>query len=278
MLNSRRIMISGASGFLGMHLAAMLRERGFDVVCFTHKDLEITDPEAVRTAVCGCRPDVVVNCAAISSTGYAKDHPEESMAINVQGPVNIARACLECGSSFYTMSSDQVYGGCALSIPLPEDLDLAPNNVYGQHKLLMEKEVLSVLPSAVVLRLSWMFEAYDAARPHVDMVSRIAGAVQRGECIKASTKELRGITCVDDVCDNIIRSFGILPGGVYNFGAGNTLDSYHTLANVFRAKGYPSELVVPDDSWGRNLSMDCSKLDAFGISFRGTEESLVSVL
>ena len=278
MSNPQTIMLIGASGFMGRHLSSMLRDRGFKVEDFSHSRLEITDSDAVMTAVKECNPDIVVNCAAISSTAYAKEHPDESMLINVTGPCNIASACHANGSGFYTMSSDQVYGGCTLSGPLSEDYDISPNTVYGLHKFLMEKEVMKIFPSTVLLRLTWMFEPYNEQYPHVDMVSRLVKAAKENATIKASTKEYRGITNVDTVCDNIIKSFGLLPGGVYNFGSGNSLDSYHTLLNVTSSKGYPSKMIVPDDSWGRNLSMDCSKIGKFGLSFPNTEESLIGVL
>lgn len=276
--NINTVMLIGPTGFMGRHMKAMLCERGFNVKPYAHADLDITDPDAVMKAVMACRPDIVINCAAISSTGYAKDHPDESMAINVDGPCNIARACRASGSRFYTMSSDQVYGGCPVPGPLPEGLELTPNNVYGQHKLLMEGRVLDILPDAVVLRLTWMFEAYNPQKPHVDMVSRIKGAMERNEDIKASTRELRGITSVDAVCDNIIRSFDVLPGGVYNFGSGNLEDSYTTLLKVAGMTDLPAERIIPDDSWGRNLSMDCSRIESFGLSFPDTAESLASML
>lgn len=275
MSNPQTIMLIGTSGFMGRHLSTMLNDRDFNVKHFTHSSLDITDSDAVMSAIKECNPDIVINCAAISSTSYAKEHPDESMLINVTGPCNIARACFANESRYYTMSSDQVYGGCTLPGPLSENLNLSPNTVYGLHKFLMEKEVLKILPSAVILRLSWMFEEYNEQQPHIDMVSRIVKAARENETIKASSKEYRGITNVDNVCDNIIKSFGVLPGGVYNFGSGNRLDSYHTLLNVTSSTGYPATMIVSDDSWGRNLSMDCSKIEALGLSFPDTEESLI---
>lgn len=127
---------------------------------------------------------------------------------------------------------------------------------------------------AVVLRLTWMYEKYNAECPHADVVSRILAAAAEDREIKASTREYRGISDVDTVCDNIIASFGILPGGVYNFGSGNIIDSYSTLVEVSHATGLPEGLFVPDDSWGRNLSMDCSRLSSFGLKFPDTVSAL----
>lgn len=278
MSERKTVAVIGAGGFLGRHLSVMLEAAGFEVRRFTHADLEITDRGAVVKAICSCRPDVVVNCAAISSTGYAKDHPDESMAVNVEAPVNLALACLECGAELFLMSSDQVYGGCLFEGPLKEDLDLVPNNVYGQHKLLMEQRALAVLPEAKALRLTWMFQPLDAAHPHQDYVSNMLAAKVEGRQMKASSLEHRGITDVRTVCENIIRSFGRLPGGVYNFGAGNLNDSHTTMLHIAEVSGFPICNVVEDTSWGRNLAMDCSKLASFGIVFPTTEESIAAVL
>lgn len=158
----QKVMVTGAGGFLGRHLCSMLEARGYEVVRFYHCDLDITDRAAVADALRSCCPEVVVNCAAISSTGYAREHPDESLAVNVEAPVNLALACRESGAELFLMSSDQVYGGCTVEGPLKEDLDIEPNNVYGQHKLLMERRVLDILPEAKALRLTWMCQPLDA--------------------------------------------------------------------------------------------------------------------
>ena len=274
----KKVMVTGAGGFLGRHLCKMLEAGGYEVVRFYHADLDITDRAAVADALCKCRPDVVVNCAAISSTGYAKEHPDESLAVNVEAPVNLALACKESGAELFLMSSDQVYGGCKVEGPLKEDLEIEPNNVYGQHKLLMERRVLDILSEAKALRLTWMCQPQDAQHPHQDYVSNMLSAKAEGRQMKASALEHRGVTDVRTVCENLIGSFGRLPGGVYNFGAGNLNDSYSTMLHLASVAGFPQENVIKDTSWGRNLAMDCGKLAAFGVVFPDTETSVSACL
>ena len=66
----QKVMITGAGGFLGRHLCKMLESDGYEVVRFYHGELDITDRTAVADALRSCRPDVVVNCAAISQPGH----------------------------------------------------------------------------------------------------------------------------------------------------------------------------------------------------------------
>ena len=137
---------------------------------------------------------------------------------------------------------------------------------------------LDILPEAKALRLTWMCQPYDAEHPHQDYVSNMLSAKAEGRQMKSSALEHRGVTDVRTVCGNLVGIFGRLPGGVYNFGAGNLNDSYTTMLHLAAVAGYPEENVIKDTSWGRNLAMDCSKIAAFGIAFPATEDSVSGCL
>lgn len=266
----RKVLVTGAGGFVGRHLLKQLSEAGFVAEGLVHGEMEITDEKAVLSSVGSAEPDIIVHCAAISSTGYAKEHPDESLAVNVEGSVNVARACRAFGIKLFTMSSDQVYSGCTLDGALKEDLTLSPNNPYGAHKYLMEQRVLEICPDAVALRLAWMFEPYNPANPHTDIISRLTAMKSSAAPAAFSTGELRGMSDVRDVCSNVIASFSVLPGGVYNFGSENRLHTFDAMSVIAGRCGISQSCIVPDTSWSRNISMDCSKLRSFGISFPDT--------
>lgn len=277
-----RILITGSSGFLGSRLALHLKNK-YDLLLPTHDNLNISHEEAVKTYMSEHRPDIVIHCAALSNTWYCEQHPDESHRVNVQGTVRIAKACKLVDAKLIFMSSDQVYNGTPLLGALKEDVlqpvSLAigtlglPKNIYGQHKLEAEQRALRNNPDSVGLRLTWM---YDLPNSRLKLNSNILVNLQKaytdGTIIKPAINEYRGVTYVWEVVKNMEKAI-TLPGGIYNFGCSNMLNSYELhqqVANIMGLQG-SQDWILPDNErfseQERNLVMDCSLIAQHGIHF-----------
>lgn len=270
----KKLLVTGAGGFLGQRTAAYYAS-SYEVVPCTHQTLDITNEIAVHRLIAAERPDFVLHCAAIADTGYAQAHPKVSEAVNLRGTVNLAKACATYDAKLVYMSSDQVYSGNTESFALPEEIPLSPNNIYGLHKLQAEKEAAACCPGAVALRLTWMYDlpssSYKSSR---NLLSNIDTASHTGTPLRGATHELRGITSVWEVISRFAACFA-LPGGVYNYGCENHLNTYETLCQAVQLCGAdPATLVIADSEFCRNLSIDTTKLRSFGISFPNTIEGL----
>ena len=137
----KKILVTGASGFVGSRFVARWRSE-YNILTPTHAELDITDYASVSSYFVQNSPDVVVHLAALSNTGYCEQNEAESYRVNVDGAANIARAAAMCGAKMIFFSSDQVYNGNLESGLLSEDVVVAPENVYGRHKLEAEERVL----------------------------------------------------------------------------------------------------------------------------------------
>lgn len=279
----KRILITGAQGFLGTRTALYFSSR-YAVTALGHNDMDITRSESVATALAGLRPDIVIHCAAISDTGYAEKHRDESRAVNLNGTVHIAEACAVHGCKMIYMSSDQVYNGNRETGPLAEDIALQPVNVYGRHKLEAEREVTRIAPDAVGLRLTWMYDLPDSPyKLNSNLLVNLSKAHAGHNSVKAAIHEHRGITYVWDVVRRLESCF-TLPGGIYNFGCENRLNSYDTFIRAAQLMGYAeyASLIHADNerfsSQPRNLSMNTARIRSHGIEFpdtiQGIEEAL----
>ena len=162
----KRILVTGASGFVGSRFVERWKKK-YTILAPGHGEMDITDVVSVERYCMEEVPDVVVHLAAISNTGYCEQHPEESSRVNVEGTCNMALASARCGAKLVFFSSDQVYNGNRESGLLTEDIAVAPENVYGRHKLEAEQRVLGICPETVALRATWM---YDMEREALELI------------------------------------------------------------------------------------------------------------
>lgn len=278
-MKQAKILITGGSGFLGSRLAYYLRDK-YNLLLPSHAELNVSREEAVKAYMEEHQPDVVIHCAALSNTWYCEQHPEESHRVNVQGTVRIAKACKLTGAKLVFMSSDQVYNGTPLLGALKEEDVLQPVNIYGQHKLECEQRAQWNLPESVGLRLTWMYDLPSSSmKLNSNILVNIQKAYDEGNPIKAATHEYRGVTYVWEVVQNIEKAIS-LPGGIYNFGSGNTLNSYELFQKAAHLMGIKNiqNLILPDEErfydQERNLTMDCSQIEAHGIHFSDSVEGI----
>lgn len=279
----KKLLITGSTGFLGSRLALYYKDK-YELLLPTHSQLNVSREETVMAYMEQFQPDIVLHCAALSNTWYCEQHPDESHRVNVQGTVKIAKACKHIGAKLVFMSSDQVYNGTPVSGPLKEQDVFQPVNVYGRHKLEAEQRALRNNPMSVALRLTWMYDVPDShMKLNSNILVNIQKALDEGTTIKAATHEYRGVSNVWEVVRNMEQTLE-LPGGIYNYGSGNHIDSYTLflkVANIMGAKE-PSTFILPDEErfseQTRNLTMDYSLINNFGIRFNDSVEGIEKAL
>jgi dTDP-4-dehydrorhamnose reductase len=153
-------LVTGAGGMLGRDLMALLEQRGTPVVGLARQELDVTDAEAVSTAVKHFQPDIVVNCAAWTAVDLAESREAEALAANGHGAAYLAAACAAVGARLVQLSTDYVFGGSA-GRPYAETDAVGPVSAYGRTKLTGEQSVLDQLPEAgFVVRTAWLYGAH----------------------------------------------------------------------------------------------------------------------
>lgn len=279
----KKLLITGCNGFLGQRLCAYYKEK-YQVIAAGHQEVDICREEAVEKLFEETRPDAVFHCAAISDTGYAQQHPEESHQVNVEGSVHLAQACRKQQAKLVYMSSDQVYNGNIGLQPWKESDPVQPKSVYGTDKLLAEEKVQEILPDAVALRLTWMYDLPDSPlKLNRNLPVNLQQAFQKGEKIRAAVREFRGITNVWEVVRHMEKCLN-LPGGAYNFGSMNEFCSYDTFIRFAQLMQlpHPEEWILADEErfaeHPRNLMIDNRKVAEQGIHFLTTIDGFEACL
>ncbi|RMG84424.1 MAG: SDR family oxidoreductase [Bacteroidetes bacterium] len=162
----KKLLVTGASGFLGRYVARLAPE-GWRLVGMCHKHPEgiprkmefiqtdLTDKDALWAAFKAIRPDAVFHLAAISSTNFCEENPEISESVNVGATATLTEFCFETRRRLFFTSSGQVFDG--LSDVYHESDPVSPKNEYGRQKARAEAFVHKHLPDAVICRVPVLF-------------------------------------------------------------------------------------------------------------------------
>lgn len=268
----KRILVTGAGGFVGARILEQLAGPATELLPFPPGRMAGISREELRGLVLRLQPDALIHTAALSDTGYCETHPEESYRANVSIPLWIAEAAREANAKLVAFSSDQVYAGLQNTGPFEEDFPLHPANVYGRHKLEAEQRVLDLLPSAVLLRATWMYDLPGYGLPiRGNLILNLLRAFLHNEALRFSCRDYRGVTYVRQAVENLLPALE-LPGGVYNFGCENDQDMYATARHFCTVLNIAPSLEKAD--WFRSLRMDCRKARRAGIVFDSTFDNL----
>ena len=276
----KKILITGASGFLGRRAATFLAQ-SFSIDAPTHSQLDLTGPD-VEQYLLDSAPDAVIHCAALSDVGQCEREPALCRQLNRDASVRIARACRTLGTKCVLCSSDQVYFGSALPGPHREDEPLDPANEYGTQKLEAERLCLQQNPNCVLLRLTWMYDSVSASPgEHGDFMRSLLAQLEAEEPLIYPIHDRRGITDVNHVVHNLPAALQ-LPGGVYNFGSTNRSDTFTMMRHIFAKLGAdPARIHANAQAFRaapRDLCMDTGKAACYGIHFPSTEEGIAQQL
>ncbi|MBI5720019.1 MAG: SDR family NAD(P)-dependent oxidoreductase [Burkholderiales bacterium] len=163
-LGGKRILVTGADGFIGSHLTEHLVRGGHDVRAFVLynsfnswgwldtsepavKDSldvfagDIRDPHGVRAAMKGC--DVVLHLAALIAIPYSYHSPDTYVDTNIKGTLNIVQAARELGVARVVHTSTSEVYGTARFVPITEEHPLQGQSPYSASKIGADQIALS---------------------------------------------------------------------------------------------------------------------------------------
>ena len=161
-----KVLVTGAFGQLGTEL--QLLTAGNPEYIFTDvreegavRRLDICDAAAVERFVAGNQIGAIVNCAAYTAVDQAESDVERCMAINVDGPVNLARSARRHGAALIQISTDYVFSGRRKSgIPYCETDRRHPISAYGESKRACEDAIRRIGCRGVIIRTAWLFSPF----------------------------------------------------------------------------------------------------------------------
>lgn len=171
----KKVLVTGCNGQLGR---AIQKEYAGDVT-FILTDvaegegitsLDITDIDAVMSLVLAQKPDVIINCAALTNVDGCEKMWDLAYKINAIGPRNLAIAATAVGAKLVHVSTDYVFAGTERT-PRTEFDTPDPISAYGKTKLEGEQFVRQFAEKFFILRTAWL---YGDGKNFVKTMARVA--------------------------------------------------------------------------------------------------------
>jgi dTDP-4-dehydrorhamnose reductase len=129
-----------------------------EVVALDSSALDLSDAQAIRNAVRGVAPAVIVNPAAYTAVDKAESEQDRAYAVNAAAPGVLAEEAARLNALLVHYSTDYVFNGSGAA-PWREDDACGPLNVYGASKLAGERAIAASGCRHLIFRTSWVYGA-----------------------------------------------------------------------------------------------------------------------
>lgn len=271
-----KLLITGSKGQLGNELSKILASgeselgrlpeevQGCKVTAVDVDELDITDMAAVDTFLQKERPDVLINCAAMTNVNGCESSQDVAMKVNAIGARNLARGCEQIDCKLVHVSTDYVFAGDG-DRPYVEWDVCNPQSVYGTSKLLGEQYVRDFCTRYFIVRTAWLY-GYVGGN-FVKTISKLAR--ERGE-VKVVSDQRGNPTNAVDLAYHLVRLAVTEEYGVYHCTGTGECSWYDFACEIIRLFGidakvnpctteeYPTPAKRPSYSSLDNMMLRCT--------------------
>ncbi len=267
----RRVLVTGASGFIGSHLTRRLVELGAEVHALTSTvssvyptrllDLReritlhegsLTDRGAMDAVVAAAGPELVAHLGAYTHVGKSWQRVDECIQANVQGTVNLLMALAPAGyERFVNTGTSEIYGD--VDVPFREDGPVHPISPYSVSKHSAEQYCRLFADSRAwpIVRVR-PFNAYGPAQSPDRVIPELVARGLQGRPIKMTQgRQTREFNYVADLVEGfllLLTTPGI-DGELFNLGCGEEVSMRELATKVMALLGDPVEVefgALPD--------------------------------
>jgi dTDP-glucose 4,6-dehydratase len=268
----RKVLVTGADGFIGSHLTEALVRAGYDVRAFViynsfnswgwldkcHPDVkgkfevfpgDIRDPNGVRTAMHGC--DAVLHLAALIAIPYSYHSPDTYVDTNIKGTLNVVQAARDLGLSKVIQTSTSEVYGTARFVPITEDHPLQGQSPYSASKIGSDQIALSFHTSfntpVTVIRPFNTYGPRQSARAVIPtIISQLNNGIQQIQL--GSISPTRDFNFISDTVSGFVAALestkGI--GEVINLGSNFEISIGETANLIGEIMGVPIEIITDE--------------------------------
>jgi len=224
-----KILIIGASGLIGSNCLRYFREQGHEVLgtyfSYKAKDtvfLDTLNPDNPDNVdLDEFRPEVILNCGALTHVDYCEQNPEESFQKTVLSHQTVLEWAKKYNARVAYISTDYVFDG--VGGPYLETDIVNPISIYGEHKLEAEKLTMAQHPLNLILRVTNVYGNEERGK---NFVARIIQQAKEGQKLTLTLPVDQYATPVNahDVARALLLLLNDKKSGIYNIASTDFLN------------------------------------------------------
>lgn len=233
----KKIVVTGAGGFIGSALTAYLQKKDEMVQGLGSKELDVTDKQSVA-ALAASRPGHIVHLAGKTFVPRSWEEPAQFMETNVFGTLNLLELCRIHQISM-TYISAYIYGPPEKN-PICETDAVRPDNPYARSKYMAE-ELCAFYAKQFGVQVSIIrpFNVYGKGQKEEFLIPHIIDQAIHGDCIRVmNLTPMRDYVYLDDLLDAIYLTIkNVQEYDVFNIGSGTSYSVAEVVELVQRILG-----------------------------------------
>jgi dTDP-4-dehydrorhamnose reductase len=222
---TNRILILGAFGMLGHALQIVFPE-----AILKGSDLDITDETAITKFIQNLHSSIVINAAGYTDVDGCEENRDLAFTVNGESLEYISRACNEVGATLVHYSTDYIFNGSKKEYVENDIPD--PINIYGESKLLGEKNVMKNMENYRIIRTSGLFG--ESGKNFVDTILTLSTQLPEVKVVK---DQITKPTYTIDLAKKTLEIIS-LNSGIYHITNGGTC-TWYEFANEFISNAVP---------------------------------------
>ncbi len=246
----KRLLVTGASGLLGLHLALQEKERRDVCGVVNHQALADTPFQVTQADLTGegtaeriiehFKPDLLVHCAAMADIDACEKNPEKAAVVNGELPGRLARLADQSGFQFVHISTDAVFDGARGDYS--ENDAANPLSVYAATKLAGEQAVAAENPQAVIARVNFYGWSLSGTR---SLAEFFFNNLKEGRQVNGFTDVYFCPLMVADLCDILMEMAAAGLSGLYHVVSPQAVVKFEFGRRIAELFGFDPGLVRP---------------------------------
>ena len=245
-----RILITGASGLLGLNLALEAAKR-YTVIGQTHRrqlqtdafrvlQADLTQADAAERLLDQAEPDWVINCAALANVDECEASPHRASQLNSELPGKLAAYVARGGARLLHVSTDAVFDGRRGNYSEADEPN--PLSVYGRSKLDGEVAVAQANPDALIARVNMYGWSLSGKR---SLAEFFFYNLQSGNPVRGFTDVHFCPLLVNDLAGIFFKVFEARLRGLYHVVSPDCVNKFDFGVAIARRFGFDESLITP---------------------------------